>query len=83
MAQNWRFLACWASFFAEELLEGPCWASYFAQLALRPGLVGDVAHEAGGGGGFALHEALWRCVVGVSEPHVVQIPPIGGGEAPA
>ena len=30
MAQNWRFLACWASFFAEEPLEGPCWASFFA-----------------------------------------------------
>jgi len=30
MAQNWRFLACWASFFAEEPLEGRCWASFFA-----------------------------------------------------
>ena len=32
-------------------------------------------------GAFALHEALRRCVVGVSDPHVVQIPPFGGGEA--
>ena len=28
-----------------------------------------------GGGGFALHEAFWGCVVGVSDPHVVQFPP--------
>ena len=31
-------------------------------------------------GAFALHEALWRRIVGVSEPHVVQFPPFGGGE---
>jgi len=30
--------------------------------------------QAGVGGGFALHEALWLRVVGVSEPHVVQFP---------
>ena len=30
MAQKWRFLECWASFFAEMLLNGPCWASFFA-----------------------------------------------------
>ena len=29
----------------------------------------------GGGGGFALHEALNRCVAGVSHPLVVQFPP--------
>ena len=34
-----------------------------------------------GGGGFALHEAFWRRVAGVSDVHVVQSPPIGGGEA--
>ena len=28
-----------------------------------------------GRGGFALHEALWRRVVGVSAPRVVQFPP--------
>ena len=33
------------------------------------------------GGGFALHEAFQGCVGGVSEPHVVQFPPLGGGEA--
>ena len=27
-------------------------------------------------GGFALHEALWRRVVGVSAPRVVQFPPV-------
>ena len=30
MAQNRRFYACWASFFAETRLEGRCWASSFA-----------------------------------------------------
>ena len=32
------------------------------------------------GGGFALHEAFWARVIGVSEPHVVQFPPFGGDE---
>ena len=32
----------------------------------------------GGDGGFALHEALLRRVAGVSNPRVVQFPPIGG-----
>ena len=36
------------------------------QSALRPGLVGDVAREAGCGGGFAVLEAGWRRVAGVS-----------------
>ena len=48
---------------------------------LRPGLVGGAAHEAGCGGGFALHEAFRGCATGVSEPHVVQFPPFGGGKA--
>ena len=39
------------------------------------------ALRAGNGGGFALHEAFWGRVIGVSEPHVVQFPPSGGGEA--
>ena len=41
-------------------------------------------HYAGhycGGGGFALHEAFSRRVAGVSNPRVVQFPPIGDGEA--
>ena len=57
---------CWASFFAEMPLKGPCWAIFSRQSALRPGLVGDVAHEAGCGGGFAALEAGWRRVAGVS-----------------
>ena len=36
------------------------------QSALCPGLVGDVAHEAGCGGGFAALEAGWLRLVGVS-----------------
>lgn len=31
--------------------------------------------------GFARHEALWPRVVGVSDPHVVQFPPIAGAVA--
>ena len=39
------------------------------------------ALQVGGGGGFALHEAFSRRVAGVSNPRVVQFPPIGDGEA--
>ena len=35
MAQNWRFLACWAIFFAETWLEGLCWAKFFAETRLE------------------------------------------------
>ena len=41
------------------------------------------ALHAGGDGGFALHEAFLRRVVGVSDPRVVQFPPFGGGEVAA
>ena len=34
----------------------------------------------GNGGGFAPCEPLWRYVVGVSEPWMAQIPPLGRGE---
>ena len=37
------------------------------------------ALHAGNGGGFALHEALWPRVAGVSEPHVVQFPRVVSG----
>ena len=36
------------------------------------------ARNTSDGGGFALHEACWRRVVGVSDAHVVQFPPFGG-----
>ena len=38
------------------------------------------ALHAGGGGGFALHEAFRGRVVGVSDPRVVQFSPFGGGK---
>ena len=41
MAQNQRFLACWANFFAEVPLEGLCWANYFA-VSPRRRVVGRV-----------------------------------------
>ena len=46
------------------------------------GLMSLGALHTGGGGGFALHEAVRGRVAGVSEPHVVQFPPIDGSEAP-
>ena len=49
-----------------------------AKLAGSPGTL-----RAGGGGGFALHEAFRGRVVGVSYPRVVQFPPFGGGKAEA
>ena len=36
MAQIWRFLACWASFFVEMPLEVPCWASFSAPIGPAP-----------------------------------------------
>ena len=39
------------------------------------------ALRAGCDGGFALHDALLRRVAGVSDPRVVQFPPLGGGAA--
>ena len=36
------------------------------------------ALQVGGDGGFALHEAFWRRVAGVSYPLVVQFPPSRG-----
>ena len=51
------FLRLLGELFAEMPLKGPCWAIFSRQSALRPGLVGDVAHEAGCGGGFAALEA--------------------------
>ena len=41
------FLRLLGELFAEMPLKGPCWAIFSRQSALRPGLVGDVAHEAG------------------------------------
>ena len=35
MAQNRRFMACWANFFAEESLKGLCWAKFFAEMPLE------------------------------------------------
>ena len=52
--------------------------------ANRPctGLGGDAAHFGlAAMGGFALHEAFLRRVAGVSDPRVVQFPPIGDGAA--
>ena len=71
----------WASFFAEMLLNGLRWASFFAQSALRPGLVGDVAHEAGCRWGFcSIRNWLPACRRRVT-PLMTPFPPIGDGPA--
>ena len=51
------------------------------QAALRRSWRRRGALRAGCDGGFALHDALLRRVVGVSDPRVVQFPPIGDGAA--
>lgn len=69
-AQNTRklaFLRLLGELFRGNAAEGAVRGEFFSrQSALRPGLVGDVAHEAGCGGGFAALEAGWRRVAGVS-----------------
>ena len=54
-------------FFRGNAAGGAALGEYFSrQSALCPGLVGEVAHEAGCGGGFAALEAGWRRIAGVS-----------------
>ena len=61
------FLRLLGELFRGRAAERAMLGEFFSrQSALRPGLVGDVAHEAGCGGGFAALEADWRRVVGVS-----------------
>ena len=61
------FLRLLGELFRGNAAEGAVRGEFFSrQSALRPGLVGDVAHEAGCGGGFAALEAGWRRVAGVS-----------------
>ena len=67
------------NFVAEVPLEGLRWASIFAHTGTAAWYQrGRGALHAGKGGVFALHEALWLRVVGVSEPHVVQFPRLVG-----
>ena len=52
-----------------------CVGRVFSRIpAPRPGIRGPWCPTCGKGWGFALHEAFQGCVVGVSEPHVVQFP---------
>ena len=52
-----------------------CVGRVFSRIpAPRPGIRGTWCPTCGKGWGFALHEAFQGCVVGVSEPHVVQFP---------
>ena len=81
MAQNWRFVECWANFFAEMLLEGRCWASFFAPTgavprscrrcgALQAAAMGVLRHaNPSNGVSPACRTFGWR-----------HSPPIGGGE---
>ena len=67
-----KFVALLSRMWARARKSSPC-----------AGLGCSAAHEVGGGGGFALHEAFRGRVVGVSDPRVVQFPPFGGGKAAA
>ena len=67
-------------FFRGLVGERVCWASFFAYTGTVAGYHRRRgALHAGNGGGFALHEALWPRVAGVSEPHVVQFPRVVAG----
>ena len=81
-------------FCTEAARRGSCWARFVSPWHLprvqlpgfrhppapQPGPPAPCsALDTGGGGGFALYEAFWRCVAGVSDPRVVQFPPIDGG----
>ena len=64
---NLAFSGMLGEFFRGNAAGGAVLGEFFPrQSALRPGLVGDLAHEAGCGGGFAALEAGWRRVAGVS-----------------
>lgn len=77
MAQNWRFVACGASFFAEMPVEGRCWAKFFAPTVAVPRSCRRCgALQAGCDGG--LRHA--KPSNGVSELWMASFPPIGGGE---
>ncbi len=41
MAQKRRFVACWASFFAETPVEGLCRANFFAEMPVEGGVLGE------------------------------------------
>ena len=53
---------------------GHCAGIDAASAPVGSGVPASFAQWLGIGGGIALHEAFWRLVVGVSDPHVVQHP---------
>ena len=75
---------CWANnVLLWRSARASCWAiaaPWHRSWAVRPSPPCPGVLRAGDGG-FALHEALLRSVAGVSNPRVVQFPPIGGGAA--
>ena len=74
--EKWVFLVHFSGAEVMPVSRLPCWGRAVVLLVSTsprcranrpcPGLVGDVAHEAGCGGGFAALEAGWLRVVGVS-----------------
>ena len=46
-AKNWRFMACWASFFAQMTLEGPLLGEFFRGNAAGGGVPGDFFRATG------------------------------------
>ena len=76
------FLGLLGEFFRERAAGSPVLGEFLSRdPVLHPGLVGGAAHEAGCGGGFCTTRSLRGRVAGVSDPHVVQFPPIGRSEA--
>ena len=81
MAQSWRFLARWASFFAETQLEGVCRASLFAPIGPAPVL--DIARRSSGWlrWGFCGIRSWLAVYLRRVAALMMQFPPFGGGEA--
>ena len=78
MTQKWRFVACWANFFAEMPLEGPGWASFFAPTGTA--LVLDAARRTSGWlqrGFCSIRSCLAACRRRVT-PLMTPFPPSGG-----
>ena len=78
---NSAFLRVLGELFRRRAAGGVVLGEFFRANRPCAGLGGDAAHFGlAAMGGFALHEAFWRRVAGVSNPRVVQFPPLGGGD---
>ena len=73
------FLGLLGEFFRGKVGGGAALGEFFRAYRHRGQVIQVTWHlHAGNSGGFALHEAFWLRVVGVSDAHVVQIPRLVG-----